>query len=299
MIRRFHLLGGVSFSVLSLFVASAAEAQQALPTINVGGARGPVRRGPPGHVAGGPGRGLAATPTPGPALADRYAEPKPAPFSRGVPANIPAVVETRTRQEIEKTTNVLTSAEVFKYLPSVMIRERYIGDNNAIVTLRTNGPIESANTLVYANGVLLSNLLGNSFNYPPRWGFVSPEEIDRVDVIYGPFSALYQGNSVSGVIVMHTRMPDSREIHIRGLGAAQQWSLYNHSSVPLNGNINILYGDRINDFRYIFVYNHLIANSQPATFAGNQLTPGGSAKIPFFGGYQDFNMYGVPRVITG
>lgn len=320
---RSSLALGVSILTLSLACGSYAEAQQALPTINVGGARsaGGKPSANPGagrntgarvaNASSGRGTGTGAprpssvsrpspvvtTATVSPVV-DRYAEPKPAPFSRGVPTNIPAVVASRTREDINKTVNVLTSAEVFRYLPSVMIRERYIGDNNAIVTLRTNGPTESANTLVYANGVLLSNLLGNSFNTPPRWGFVSPEEIDRIDVIYGPFSALYQGNSVSGVINMHTKMPDAREIHIRGIGAAQQWSLYNHSSVPLNGNINIFYGDRLNDFRYILVYNHLDASSQPMTFSGNQLQPG-TGGVPFFGGYQDFNMYGVPRVITG
>ena len=300
---------GASILTISLACASYAEAQQNLPTINVGGAArrtsgkpstnpnsGRTSAPPTSNVgaARGTGVGVSQVST----LPDRYAEPKPAPFSRGVPANIPAVVASRTREDIAKTVNVMTSAEVFRYLPSVMIRERYVGDNNAIVTLRTNGPTESANTLVYANGVLLSNLLGNSFNTPPRWGFVSPEEIDRIDVIYGPFSALYQGNSVSGVINMHTKMPDSREIHIRGIGAGQQWSLYNHSSVPLNGNINVLYGDRINDFRYLLAYNHLDATSQPMTFSGNQLQPG-TGGVPFYGGYQDFNMYGVPRVITG
>ena len=304
MSRKKILSLSVSAVALSLVAASYAEAQQNLPTINVGGSRRNnnkvVNSGIP---SGGRATGVSSATggngggTGGFAL-DRYSEPAPAPFTRGVPANIPAVVESRTRQEIAKTTNVLTSAEVFKYLPSVMIRERYIGDNNAIVQMRTNGPIESANTLVYANGVLLSNLLGNNFNYSPRWGFVSPEEIDRVDVIYGPFSALYQGNSVSGVITMTTKMPDAREVHIRGIGAAQQWSLYNHSSVPLNGNVNIFYGDRVNDFRYILVYNHLDAQSQPQTYTGNQLQPGSSG-IPFFGGYSDYNMYGVPRIITG
>ena len=295
---------GASLITLTLALTAYAEAQQSLPTIDVGSARRNTAARSTGVPSSGRTTGQStgvqsAGGGTGGGLADRYAEPKPAPFSRGVPANIPAVVETRTREDIAKTVNVLTSAEVFRYMPSVMVRERFAGDNNAIVTMRTNGPTESANTLVYANGVLLSNLLGNSFAFPPRWGFVSPEEIDRVDAIYGPFSALYQGNSVSGVLNMHTRMPDSREIHIRGVGSAQQWSLYNHSQVPLNGNVNIFYGDRINDFRYILVYNHLNANSQPMTFSGNQLTPGGSATIPFWGGYQDFNMYGVPRVITG
>ena len=85
----------------------------------------------------------------------------------------------------------------------MLIRERYIGDRNAIVSGRTTGTIESAKTLVYADNILLSNLLGNSFNFPPRWGMVSPAEIDRVDVIYGPFSALYPGNSIGGVLDHH------------------------------------------------------------------------------------------------
>ncbi len=33
-------------------------------------------------------------------------------------------------------------------------------------------PLSSAETLVYADGLLLSNLLGNSYNDPPRWGVV-------------------------------------------------------------------------------------------------------------------------------
>jgi iron complex outermembrane receptor protein len=302
---RKYLSLGVSALALTLVASSYAEAQQNLPTINVGGARKNTKKivsssTPTGGRAtgassatGGNGGGTGGF------SLDRYSQPAPAPFTRGVPANIPAVVESRTREEIYKQVNVMTSAEVFKYLPSVMVRERYIGDNNAIVTMRTNGPTESANTLVYANGVLLSNLLGNSFAFPPRWGFVSPEEIDRVDVIYGPFSALYQGNSVSGVMTMTTKMPDAREIHVKGTGAAQQWSLYNHSSVPLNGNVNIFYGDRVNDFRYVLVYNHLDAQSQPQWYNGaNQIVPG-TGGVPVFGGYSDYGTYGAPRIITG
>lgn len=301
----FHLM---AFALISL--ALEAKAQQTLPSINIGSAK--KRYHNKSFLQSGIGRGnsakdtkLGRASTTNTLITSSLAQPNLSsdnsyiPFSRSVPANIPAVVVTRTRDEIATTTNVMTSAEAFKYLPSVMIRERYIGDNNALVTLRTNAPTDSANTLVYSNGVLLSNLLGNSFNYAPRWGFISPEEIDRVDVIYGPFSALYPGNSVSGVINMHTRMPDQREVHIRGLGSAQQWSLYNHSSVPLTGNINVFYGDRINDFRYILAYNHLATDSQPIWYTGNQINPGGSATIPFLGGYLDYNMYGVPRVITG
>lgn len=305
MIRRTSLLGGASLAALSLLLVSAAHAQQALPTINVGGARGPARPGPVGRPTPGPARMTTAAPAPGPATgADRYAEPKPAPFSRTLPANIPAVVESRTRQQIMKTTNIMTSADAFRYMPSILVRERYIGDRNAIVSTRTTGTIQSALTLVYADTVLLSNLLGNSFNFPPRWGMVSPEEISRIDVMYGPFSALYPGNSIGAVLTMTTRMPDNFELHASGTAAVQPFSLYSRNELNLGGVTNVLVGDRINDLRYWVGYEHLDNQGQAQTFPGNILTPqpraGAALRVDprFFGGHVDFNQEGVPRVIT-
>ena len=294
---RMQLLSGASLAVLCLLAVAPALAQQALPTIDVGGARGARRPGPVGRPAPGPARVTTATPAPGPAQGpDRYAQPKPAPFSRTLPKNIPAVVESRTRQEILKTTNILTSSDAFRYMPSILVRERYIGDRNAIVSTRTTGTIQSALTLVYADTVLLSNLLGNSFNFPPRWGMVSPEEISRIDVMYGPFSALYPGNSIGAVLTMTTRMPDNFELHASGTAAVQPFSLYSRNELNLGGVTNVLIGDRINDFRYWVGYEHLDNQGQAQTFPGNFLTPNtGSA---FFGGHQDFDQQGRPRIIT-
>ena len=54
---------------------------------------------------------------------------------------------------------------------------------------------------------LVSMLLGNSYSYAPRWWFVSPQEIERVDVSYGAHSAAYAGNAAGVVMVMKSRMP--------------------------------------------------------------------------------------------
>ncbi len=307
MIHRSRLLGAASVSALALIVATAAAAQQSLPTIDVGGARAPARPGPSGPArSAGPSRVSARSTAPvhvvapAPALdlgVDRYAPPKPAPFSRTFPANVPAVVESRTRQEIDKTVNLMSSAEAFKYMPSLLIRERYIGDRNAIVSGRTTGTIESAKTLVYADNVLLSNLLGNSFNFPPRWGMVSPAEIDRVDVIYGPFSALFPGNSIGGVLAITTRMPDKFEMHVSTTGSVQPFSLYARNETNLAGNANLLIGDRMGDFRYFFAYDHLGAQGQAQTFPGNYLAPG-TGGTRFFGGFEQNNQNGNPTIIT-
>lgn len=304
------LMRGASVGAMTLAVISSAQAQQTLPTIHLGNKNIQHAGGKPstntnaGRTSGTP-TTVAANSVQGagvgnPGLPDRYAEPKPAPFSRTLPANIPAVVESRTRAQIDNTVNYLSSAQVFKYMPSLYVRERYIGDQNGVVTGRTNGSNESANTMVYADNILLSNYIGNGFTYAPRWGMVAPEEIERVDVIYGPFSALYQGNSVSGVLAITTRMPEKFEIHARGIGSAQTYNNYQYSSTPLAGNMNVLVGDKKNDLRYFVNWNHLDATSQPQNFPGNVLTPTtGTAGPRFYGGSFDFDPRGYPRINTG
>ena len=36
---------------------------------------------------------------------------------------------------------------------------------------------------------------------------IAPEEIERVDVLYGPFSAIYPGNSIGAVVNITTKLP--------------------------------------------------------------------------------------------
>jgi iron complex outermembrane receptor protein len=131
----------------------------------------------------------------------------------GVPDNVPNTVEAVTKRQIEESANAVTTAGALQYLPSVHVRERYIGDRNGILVMRLNSSIASAQTTIYADGLLLSNFLNNSFSTPPRWGMVSPDQIERIDVMYGPFSALYPGNSAGGVLNITTSMPTKFEAH--------------------------------------------------------------------------------------
>ena len=96
-------------------------------------------------------------------------------------------------------------------LGNLHVRKRYIGDNNAIVSVRGTSSRQSARTLVYADGLLLSNLLGSDFSFPPRWSLVAPAEIERVEVLYGPYSARYPGNSLGATVLIETRMPEAFE----------------------------------------------------------------------------------------
>lgn len=53
------------------------------------------------------------------------------------------------------------------------------------------------------------------------WGLVTPEEIERVDVMYGPFSAVTWATSAGAVVDYVTRMPDKLEAHVAA-GYARQ-----------------------------------------------------------------------------
>ena len=100
-----------------------------------------------------------------------------------------------TRTQIERQ-NAQTTEEVLKYQPSLQIRQRYVGDPNGVLGIRGADMFSTARNMVYADGLPLHNFLQASFNGAPRWSMVGPNEIDAVDIVYGPFSAEYSGNSI-------------------------------------------------------------------------------------------------------
>ena len=75
-----------------------------------------------------------------------------------VDRNIPAVSEGITAKEMAETVNVINVEDAVKYLRPAN-SQRYIGDRNSIVASRSSGTLVSARSLVYADGLLLSNLL--------------------------------------------------------------------------------------------------------------------------------------------
>ena len=91
-----------------------------------------------------------------------------------LPTQIPTTIEGITGKQIEETINAVDSEDALKYFPSLNVRKRYIGDyDHAVLASRASGTGNSARSLVYADGILLSNLLGNGAFYTPRWGLVT------------------------------------------------------------------------------------------------------------------------------
>jgi iron complex outermembrane receptor protein len=107
--------------------------------------------------------------------------------------------------------NAVNVEDLMKYAPNFFIRKRYIGDANGVPGFRGAHSSQSARTLAMVDGFVISNLLGNSFGFPPKWGVVGPGEVEQYDIVYGPYSARYSGASMGGVISITTKEPGNNE----------------------------------------------------------------------------------------
>ena len=103
--------------------------------------------------------------------------------------------------------NAVNVEDLMKYAPNFFVRKRYAGDDNAVVALRGTNTVQSARTLVMVDGFLVSNFLGNRYDFPPKWNVVGPSEVRQFDIVYGPYSARYGGNSMGGVVSVTTLDP--------------------------------------------------------------------------------------------
>jgi len=188
-----------------------------------------------------------------------------------LPTQIPATMEGITARQIEEQVNATDSEDALKYLPSLLVRKRYEGDyNHAILSSRASGTGNSARSAVYADGILLSNYLGNGvsgLSFPPRWGMVAPDEIERVDVMYGPFSAAYPGNSVGAVVDYTTRMPDKFEGYAKVGYSHQTLDLYNTHANYNSWQSSAGLGSRTGDWAWRLDFAHTDSQGQPLTFA--------------------------------
>ena len=188
-----------------------------------------------------------------------------------LPTQIPTTIEGVTREQIEQTVNIYDSEDALKYFPSLLVRKRYIGDyNHAMLSSRASGTGNSPRSMVYADGIPLSNLLGSgvgTLSYAPRWNMVSPEEIERVDVMYGPFSAAYPGNSVGAVVDYVTRMPKSFEASVKLQHNIQPFKLYNTNETYTGTQGSFTLGNKQGDWSWFLAAERTDSQGQPLTFA--------------------------------
>ncbi len=170
-----------------------------------------------------------------------------------------------TQQDMQAI-NMVTTEDLVKFEPSLVIRRRFIGDSNGTLGIRGSNMFQTSRSMVFADGVPLHYLLQSRWNGAPRWTMVSASEIAQVEVIYGPFSAEYSGNAMGGVVLIETAIPQKREFHVDGSFFNQQFDAYGFDDDVDGFKGFISFGDKIGNTSYYFSYNHLDNTAQPQTF---------------------------------
>ncbi len=209
-----------------------------------------------------------------------------------LPTQISTTIEGITREQIEHSINATDSEDALKYLPSLLVRKRYIGDyNHAVLSTRASGTGNPARSMVFADGILLSNYLGNGPTNAPRWMLVTPEEIERVDVLYGPFSAAYAGNSVGAVVDYVTRMPTKFEAHGKVGVAHQPFDLYGTHESYTGKQVSASVGNKNGDWSWFLNFNRNDSEGQPLNFPTALVSSGtlGNAGTPVTGAVRSPN----------
>ncbi len=194
--------------------------------------------------------------------------------------SLPQTSQSITASEIETQVNAVDAEDSVKYFPSLFVRKRNSGDTQPVLATRTWGVNSSARSMVYADDTLLSAFIANNNTLgAPRWGMVTPEEIERVDFLYGPFAAAYPGNSIGGVLLFTTKMPDTFEFNAKQTEALQTFSRYNTSGDYFTSQTNVSTGDRQGNFSFVISGNYQNSYSQPLAWITTPGVPAGTSGI--------------------
>lgn len=220
---------------------------------------------------------------------------------RALSAELPGASAGVTGTELRERVFVNTE-DALKHLPDVTIRKRFVGDRNALIGGRSHGTLQPPRGLVYADGVLLSNFLGR-FN-APRWNMVAPEEISRTDVLYGPYSALYPGNSIGTTVLITTRDPDAFTASGRAQFFSQSYKAYEDEDDYGGRQYSVFAGSRWGAWSGTVGINRLENQSHPLQYAtGTPCVPTASndcqTATTVSGAIADLDPRKQPRLILG
>ena len=175
-----------------------------------------------------------------------------------------------TAKQIDETINLKDPEDAVKYLPSLFVRKRNDGDNQAVLATRSWGLNSSARTLIYYDDLLISALIGNNNSgASPKWNLISPEAIGRIDFLNGPFAAAYPGNSIGGVLLISSKMPDKPFAVAKETVSVMPWNQYGTKDTYVSSQTSAAAGDRKGPLSWLVSANYLDSYQQPLTYTTN------------------------------
>ena len=206
-----------------------------------------------------------------------------------------------TAARAQEQVNTVNSEDMLKYAPSLLVRKRHYGDNQDPIATRTSRVGASARNLIFVDGILVSSPIGNNnTSASPHFGVAAPQDISRIDVLYGPFSARYAGNSMGVTLNIVTRMPEQFEFYADATGAVESFSQYATKTTVGTWQLAAGIGDRIGNFSWRLSANHLDSHAQPLGYATlTRPAATSSAGTALSGAFSDLNRSGAAIAVIG
>jgi iron complex outermembrane receptor protein len=197
--------------------------------------------------------------------------------------------------------NTVNTEDMLKYAPSLIVRKRHFGDTQDPVATRTSGLGASARNLIFVDGIMISSPIGNNNSAAsPHFGVAAPQDVSRIDILYGPFSARYSGNSIGATINITTRMPDQFELYGDATGAVETFSKYSTDETVGTWQLAGGVGDRYGAFSWRLSANHLDSTAQPLGYATlTRPATTSTAGTVLNGAFNDLNRTAAPIVVIG
>src|SRR5690606_21503754 len=127
----------------------------------------------------------------------------------------PASVSIITAADMEKMT-LFTVDEALKNTVGVMNR-RTKGFMETTASLTIRGFSNARDNLLLVDGIAQNDSRNGQIN----WTMIDTENVERIEVVRGPFSSLYGSSAMGGVINIITRAPEQNAFNIKlGIGGS-------------------------------------------------------------------------------
>lgn len=183
-----------------------------------------------------------------------------------------------SKEELEKS-GARNIPEALRLVPGMIVREKTTG--NYDLHIRGNDNLPAKNMFVYSEDAMSLVMIDNRpvFNYSFGGTFwetlpIDINDVERIEVIRGPSSALYGPNAVAGVINIITKHPDSKQVKVSSniQAGTQNTKIAN---LALAGGVgdkfkyrvsgNYQYAERFDDNFYVFDINQFLSYDQMDT----------------------------------
>ncbi|HTR03627.1 MAG TPA: TonB-dependent receptor [Thermoanaerobaculia bacterium] len=125
--------------------------------------------------------------------------------------DVGSAITVVTREELEKHESVVVS-DVLRSIPGLDVVQS--GTPGSVTSLFTRGT-NSTQTLVLVDGVRMNSPYFAGYD----WSGMTTENIDRIEIARGPFSALYGSDAIGGVVQIFTH-PGAEGVSGRATGDA-------------------------------------------------------------------------------